>query len=389
MLNENQIEKYLYKYVRRQDEFILFVLSTTAARVFANNKIQSFDKMFTMKEAFKVSHDMTLINRAKATMIQEQISSLGEDLHAIALATYADTSSLYTVQPVFRTNTELVNEINNLIDESKEKLRKIISKPVFILNNKKYAPDEAYRLITQDALLNKQVVGEKTAIRNALNRLYDAPIKFVTNNASDDSEDVTSATNTLRMSVLSFIKDVFKKVSDIVKKQVKCDGIELSAHVCPAPDHAPAQGHQFSNEEFEKMQSGQDFVDVNGNHYEGFVRQIGQWNCRHYVKPIKIGKSVPEHSQTELDTILADNQRGYTTKDGRHYTLYECTQVQRGYERKIRENKEKYVLANIVEDKVKMQQYKGKVTTLTREYRAFSTACGLPYKAERIKVKDY
>ena len=389
MLNENQIEKYIYKYVQRQDNFLMFVLSTTAARILANNKVQSINKMFTLKEAFKVSHDMNLINKEQEKLIQEQLGALTTDLHAIALATYKDSAALYTIQPAFKSNNELVAEVEHAIEESREKLRRIISKPVFVLNGKRYAPDEAYRLTTQDAILNKQVSGKWTSMRNAINRLYNAPYRFVNNDSSDDMERDTSATNTLRMSVLNSIKDMFNKVNDVIKKQTKGDGVELSAHVCPAPDHAPAQGHQFSLAEFEKMQSGQDFVDVNGNHYSGFPRQIGQWNCRHYTKPIKIGKSVPEHTQKELDKILADNQRGYTTSDGKHYTLYECTQIQRKYERDIREAKEHYVIAKNMDDDVKMREYKGKATTLTRQYKAFSNVCDLPAKLERLKVKDY
>ena len=48
-----------------------------------------------------------------------------------------------------------------------------------------------------------------------------------------------------------------------------------------------------------------------------------------------------------IDKILEDNERGYTDSNGRHRTLYECTQVQRRYEREIRKAKEKYLLGKL------------------------------------------
>lgn len=389
MLNENQIEKYLYQYTKRLSEFILLVMLTAAERMRANNNINSLNTMSSLGESFKQTKDITKIRNAQDELYHKQLNSFTNDLLAIALLTYNELKSAYTVPIAYKSNDTLNRAINACVESSVKELGNVIRKPVFVLNHKSYAPADAYRLITQDALFHKAYSGQRRSVRNALNRLYDAPVKFIVQNTSDDDQSVTSAINTLRMSVLSGIKDVINNVNKVVKEQTKCDGVELSAHVCPAPDHAPAQGHQFSNEEFEKMQSGQDFVDVNGNHYAGFERQIGQWNCRHYVKPIKIGKSVPEHTQRELDKILADNEKGYTTSDGKHYTLYECTQVQRKYERDIRGYKEKSVLARAYEDTPKENEYRGKVTTLIRQYKAFSQQCNLPIYNDRLRIKEY
>ena len=40
--------------------------------------------------------------------------------------------------------------------------------------------------------------------------------------------------------------------------------MEISAHPHSAPDHEPVQGRMFTLEEFNKMQAGEDFVDVSG-----------------------------------------------------------------------------------------------------------------------------
>jgi hypothetical protein len=190
------------------------------------------------------------------------------------------------------------------------------------------------------------------------------------------------------MNVLESTKNLINEMQTTMGNQFGADGVELSAHIYPAPDHAPAQGHQFTLENIDRMQSAESFEDVDGNHYEGFVRRIGEWNCRHYFMSIKLGTK-PTYTQEQLNKILEDNERGYTTPDGRHYTLYECTQIQRRYERNIRNAKEKYLFSKAIKDTNSMSVAKTKVNALMTQYRQFSNACGIPIQRSRISVKDY
>lgn len=126
-----------------------------------------------------------------------------------------------------------------------------------------------------------------------------------------------------------------QRTYDYVKEELTCDGIEISAHLAPAPDHAPCQGHQFTNQNWEFIQSGLDFIDVQGRHYVGFPRQIGTCNCRHLTKPIIIGKTKQTYDDYTLGRILDANERGYNTSDGKHYTFYECTQKLNYFKRQM------------------------------------------------------
>ena len=226
------------------------------------------------------------------------------------------------------------------------------------------------------------------ALKRTETQLFASGVRYIDNSSSDDEPRVVSANRAVRFNVLDSIKKMINKIQDIMGKQFGANGLELSAHFAPAPDHAPAQGHQFTKKEVDKMQSGADFQDVNGNTYIGFERQIGQWNCRHYFMKIKLGAD-PQYSQKQLDKILEDNERGYTTPSGKHYTLYECTQIQRRYERNIRKAKEKYLMEKALSNKQAMQTLRIRVGDLTRQYKQFSNACDLPIKFERLKVKDY
>ena len=114
------------------------------------------------------------------------------------------------------------------------------------------------------------------------------------------------------------------------------DGKELSAHVNCALDHEPFQGHQFTNKEFNKLQNNEDFQDILGNKFTGVKRIIGQFNCRHIAKSIFIGFSKPKYTPEQLRKFIDNNHAGYTFSDGKHITMYECTQMQRRMETRIR-----------------------------------------------------
>ena len=52
------------------------------------------------------------------------------------------------------------------------------------------------------------------------------------------------------------------------------DGKEISVHNLSAPDHEPIQGHQFTNEEVDNMQTGKPFSDVDGISFAPIDRPI-------------------------------------------------------------------------------------------------------------------
>ena len=68
------------------------------------------------------------------------------------------------------------------------------------------------------------------------------------------------------------------------------NGVEIDAHPLCAEDHLPYQGKQFSNEDFEKLQSS-------------LPRPFGEWNCRHTWSPIILGISRPRYTDGELQEM--------------------------------------------------------------------------------------
>lgn len=393
MLTDEQIEKYLYKFANRQEELSLDVVRVITKRLNSVKKLASFDKLMTLEETAKTRQDIYTITELIRSNDTVQKENLTDSMWDLALVLYLDYMAYYEREIAFQENAEVQAEVNEAILQAIKEYNELTKTPVIVMRDlanpsklKNWSVDEAYKSIVNESAqyTNLSDTDFDNAMKRTTMQLFDSGVRY-TNNSSDLARSSNIA---IRANILNSVKKLIKKIDDVVKKQFKSDGVELSAHVYPAPDHAPAQGHQFTKAEVDKMQNGEDFTDVNGITYEGFPRHIGTWNCRHYFKSIKLGVK-PEYTQEQLDKILADNERGYTAPNGRHYTLYECTQVQRRYEREIRRAKQNYLLHKSLNDKVGMQSARTRVGSLTTQYKQFSRACDIPPKLERIRVKDY
>lgn len=61
----------------------------------------------------------------------------------------------------------------------------------------------------------------------------------------------------IRMNVLDGIRQLNNETSIRFGNEYNADGVEISVHSNPAPDHADVQGRQFSNEEYKKLSDGE------------------------------------------------------------------------------------------------------------------------------------
>lgn len=198
----------------------------------------------------------------------------------------------------------------------------------------------------------------------------------------------------VRMHLKGALRTLHNEVQKQVGEEFGSDGYEISVHSNPAVDHSPVQGHQFSIEEYEKLNNGLEAKDYTGktftldhDHKNGF-RPISTMSCYHYVFSIILGVSQPEYNEKELQKIIDDNEKGAVI-DGKHYTNYEITQLQRSFERKIREQKDIQILAKASGNKELVKESQDRITKLTNKYKEISKISGLPTRMDRLKVAKY
>ena len=197
-----------------------------------------------------------------------------------------------------------------------------------------------------------------------------------------------------RMHLKGALRTLHNEIQKQVGEEFGFDGYEISVHSNPAVDHEKTQGRQFSIEEYEKLNNGLEAKDYKGNtytldhdHKNGF-RPISTMNCYHYVFSIILGVNKPEYSEEQLQKIIDDNDKGAII-DGKHYTNYEITQLQRSFERRIREQKDIQILAKASGNKELVKESQDRITQLTNKYKEISKISGLPTRMDRLKVAKY
>ena len=247
--------------------------------------------------------------------------------------------------------------------------------------------DDTYRSVVDEAIQASAsgVVDYRTAMRRTLKQLADSGIRRL----SWDSGYTQRLDTAVRRNILEGIRAIQQATEDMIGEELGADGKELSVHINCALDHEPFQGHQFTNEEWEKLQDSEDFQDVEGTKFSGVDRVIGMWNCRHIARSIFVGVTPPLHTKEQLQQFIDNNHKGFVLPNGKHITMYECTQMQRQMETRIRYAKDEQIVfqqaGNISAAKIAQQ----KVKRYIAQYKQFSKDCGLPIHRDRMSVIDY
>ena len=200
----------------------------------------------------------------------------------------------------------------------------------------------------------------------------------------------------LRMNIQDGLNSLSIAQQEIMGEQFGADGVEITVHEFPAPDHEEVQGHIFKKEEFEKLQNDGVATDINGTNIDihrtlvsGITtddfRPIGELNCYHRAFEIVLGVDEPRYTQEQLNEIIKRNNDGIEY-NGKHYTMYEATQIQRKLETEIRRSKEQELMLSNPNFKESLIAQKKDTKILYEEYHKFSKLAGLPAQLERTRL---
>lgn len=193
----------------------------------------------------------------------------------------------------------------------------------------------------------------------------------------------------VRQSIIDGVNQINQNASLAMGEALGFDAVEISAHANSAPDHEPVQGRVFLKSEFEKMQAGQDFYDVDGHHYEGFNRPIGEWNCMHIAMGFSTEHSIRRYTDEQLEQWKKDNARGCEV-GGKHYTMYQARQLMRQIETKVRREKDAANAARLNGNDMEARRAHQKtINALSKQYYAVAQASGLPARSARLSVEGF
>lgn len=257
---------------------------------------------------------------------------------------------------------------------------------------------ETYNRVLDEALLN---VGQgketfDSAMTNIMKDIGGSGLKTV----DFESGRSMRLDSKVRMDLQSRLRELHNETQQIIGDQIDADGVEISVHGNPAPDHAQAQGRQFSNEEFAKLQTTGVAKDYKGREINMHLprkktmsmglsfRPISEYNCYHYIFSIVLGVNKPNYTDEGLQEIN-DKSNEKVEIDGKEYTRYECSQLQRNLERRIREQKDIQILGKSSGNNELIAESQEKISQLMNKYKELSDISGLLMKRDRLKVSGY
>ena len=401
MLTDRELEKLIQPIITRQENINNYVIQVIAERVKDIENLLPSD-VYKLERLLKSGQDVRKINKEIARLTGLNEREIKKLIQTVAEDAYIDAKPYYDYRNLpyipLEQNTALRIAVEAIAKQTVDTYVNLSKAQAFMIrdlkNPSKLIPttvSKTYYSVIDEAVQASQsgTTDYHTAMRRTLKQLADSGLRSVEYNTESGRRFTQRLDTAVRRNLLDGVRAINQKVQDITGEQFGADGKEITVHANSAPDHEPVQGHQFTNEEFEKLQNDEPFEDVDGEKFDAIARPIGVLNCRHFTYSIIIGLSKPNFTKAQLQKMKAENQRGYTAPDGTHYTMYECTQRQRAYETKIREQKERQMLFEQSGDAVGAQEARAKVVELQKKYRAFSRACGLSIKNEKTSVLGY
>ena len=175
------------------------------------------------------------------------------------------------------------------------------------------------------------------AIMNALRALADTGAEVVYPTKHKDRMDVA-----VRRCVLTGVSQTAAAVSLRQAEDAGCYVMEITAHSGARPDHAEWQGQlvTITGKDAGKIIDGLRVFTLSEIGYgsgEGFKG----WNCRHNWHAYYPGFSTPNYTQEELKKL----DEPCISYNGKLYTEYEVSQMQRAQERRVRAWKRRCITA--------------------------------------------
>ena len=401
MLSEDAIDNLIQPIIERQEALNNYVVNVIAARVKEIGTLLPSD-VYKLERLLKSGGDVRKINKqiAKITGLnEEQIKKL---IKAVAKDAYIDTKPYYDYrkQPFipFEANKELQKIVNAIAKQTSETYINLSNARAFMIRDRKNPTklkpttlSKTYYSVVDEAVqaVTSGTVDYNTAMKRTLKQLSASGLRTVTYHPESGRTYTQQLDVAVKRNLMDGIRQINQAVQDETGRQYGADGKEITVHEHSAPDHEPIQGLQFTNEEYDKLQEGKPFKDVDGKRFKAIERPIGHYNCRHFTYSIIIGVNKPNFSKKELEDMKKRNAKGYTDSKGNHYTIYECTQKQREMERDIRQAKRDIMTAQEAGNEEMEADAKAKLSKLQKRYNAFSKETGLPKKPNNCRVEGY
>lgn len=244
-------------------------------------------------------------------------------------------------------------------------------------------PAKAYQWALDSAALQVQsgAINYNQAIKMAVKELADSGLKVVDYESGyRDHVDVA-----VRRAVVTGVSQICAKYTEQSAEYLDTPYFEVSAHVGARdkPGPSPWSSHKDWQGRVYSVRAGDIYPSIYDVCGLGVVDGLEGANCRHRRFPWVEGVSERTYTDKQLEHIDDGHE---CTFDGKDYTAYEATQMQRRIERtvrKLKREKAAYKAAGLHDDETAVNI---RLRRLNAKYKAFSAEAGLPEQPERMRV---
>jgi len=389
MLREEMQERLVEKLIDRIEDLNLTILTEIGKQI-------KYIGTLTPSQAHKLAQmilygeGMNKIARQLSSITNLSVKDIYDIFKKTAIENQEFARQFYIAKKVkfvpYTQNKVLQSQVNAIAKITANSYRNIMNSTAYVLDDKLVPIGKIYQEVLDKAILSvnqgKQTYNE--IMRKSMKQLTEKGMRIrvdkqgkPTGTRVIDFKSGRSirADTQIRMNLLDGVRTLSNELQKQFGEEYGADGIEISVHEHPAPDHEDIQGHQYSNEEFDKLNNELD-------------RPISTLNCYHYIFSIVLGVSRPEYTQEQLDKIKEENQKGFEI-NGKHHTLYEGTQMQRRIETRVRQQKDRQIMAREMGDMETVGNCQRNISQLNREYKELCEKSGLKPKNIRMTVSGY
>lgn len=222
------------------------------------------------------------------------------------------------------------------------------------------------------------VTDYKSAMRSCIRSLADSGIRTV-DYETGYSKRLDTA---VRQSILHGVKECSQLLADFTGEAFGADGYEISYHANPRESHADMAGRQYARG---KARS------INGVYYPSFSEienLLAEPNCLHFKYSVILGASEQAYSKEELEDLKAADRKSIYF-EGREYTKYDASQLQRRIEAEARRQKDREIIAKASGDTDMREKAQLRINQLKEKYARLSEALGISTKPERMSVRGF
>lgn len=352
-----------------------------------------FDLIKHIASHFKLYEDIGFKNSMEwyVKKIAERGALTQEAIHIISKETKISKEKIIEMLKEVGISTidfDVIDKLNNSRD-FKIDIPTLINSDSFlnIVDNSYKEIDGIFKLINTKALegtnqaymnvLNEAYVSVKggefdynTAIRKALIKMANQGVIVASYKQKNGKILNYGIESCVRRDILTAVVQCTNKASENFAKEMNAEYYEVSQHLgARVTDTHDYKDHYWWQGKVYKIDgSTKDYPNFQETCNEGDIQGIGGANCRHIKWAYWPGVSVPKR----IDISEEENKK-----------IYELSQMQRNYERTIRDYKRQIETAKSSNDDEKLDIYKKKIKSIDKEYNDFCKENNLKRKYAR------